>query len=67
MALAVALKKIRCGRYYRPGEEIELKEAELNRLLALGAVKKAEKTASKAVPPKIKKVDDAQKDDNVQG
>lgn len=38
---AVVLKKIRSGKYYRPGDEIELDEAEYSRLLKLGAVRVA--------------------------
>lgn len=38
---AVVLRKIRSGRYYRPGDEIELDEAEYNRLFKLGAVRAA--------------------------
>ena len=36
----IVLKKIRSGRYYRPGDEIELEAAEYKRLLKLGAVRR---------------------------
>ncbi len=48
----IVLKKIRNGRYYRPGDEIELEAAEYKRLLKLGAVRrvKEEKKPTDELP-----------------
>lgn len=56
---AFVLKKIRNGRYYRPGDEIELEAAEYKRLLKLGAVRKVTEEKKQADDPPAESVTEA--------